>query len=34
MITLTVGLVLGSYFADEIKIGIAYVKVKATRLVK
>jgi hypothetical protein len=34
MITLAVGLVLGSYFSDEIKLGISYIKIKAKRYFK
>lgn len=34
MITLTIGLVLGSYFSDEIKVALTYAKVKAKRVLK
>ena len=34
MFTLTIGLVLGSYFSDEIKTAITYVKLKVTKVLK
>lgn len=34
MIALVIGLVLGAYFSDEIKLSLTYIKIKAKKVFK